>query len=59
MIKVNHYQKASPEYIHEKKETVAKKMKPIGEDMHHTFKKLSKAVSKLGSTHKKYGDEPF
>lgn len=59
MIKVNHYQKAAPEKINEKKQNVAKKMKPIGEEMHHTFKKLGKAVSKLGSTHKKYGDKPF
>ena len=27
MIKVNHYNKAAPEYIHEKKDKVAKKMK--------------------------------
>ena len=26
MIKVNHYQKAAPEYIHEKKQHTAKKM---------------------------------
>lgn len=26
MIKVNHYQKAAPEYIHEKKQETAKKM---------------------------------
>lgn len=45
--------------IIQKKEKVAKKMKPIGQDMHDTFKKLGKGVSKLGSTHKKYGDKPF
>lgn len=43
----------------QKKKVVAKKMKPIGEQMHSTFKKLGKAVGKLGSTHKKYGDKPF
>lgn len=59
MIKVNHFQKAAPEYIHEKKHSIAKKMKPVGEDMHSTFKKFGKVVSKLGSTHKKYGDKPF
>lgn len=45
--------------LDKKKDKIAKKMKPIGEQMHHTFKKLGKAVTKLGSTHKKYGDKPF
>lgn len=58
MITVNHYQKAAPEKIREKKDHMAKKMK-IGEEMHRTFSKLHKEVSKLGSTHKKYGDKPF
>jgi hypothetical protein len=30
MIKVNHYQKAAPQYIHEKKKETAKKMSPLG-----------------------------
>lgn len=59
MIKVNHYQKAAPEHIQEKKAKLAKKMKPVGEDIHSTFKKFGKAVSKLGGTYKKYGDKPF
>ncbi len=42
-----------------KKHKMAKKMKPIGEDLHQTFKKFGRVVSKLGSTHKKYGDKPF
>lgn len=45
--------------LHSKKSNVAKKMKPIGQEAHDTFKKLGKAVGKLGATHKKYGDKPF
>lgn len=33
--------------LHSKKKQVAKKMRPIGEDMYRTFKKFGKAVGKI------------
>ncbi len=42
------------------KERLAKKMKPIGEEMHHTFKKLGHAVGKFKKYKHNKGDKlPF
>lgn len=55
MIKVNHYQKAAPEHIHEKKQAVASKMKHSWED----FGKTGKAVGKSVKRHVKKSGLPF
>lgn len=49
MIKVNHYQKAAPEHIHDKKHSVAKKMRYDVKDK-NTLHKSSKMAHQ--NTHK-------
>ena len=46
MIKVNHYQKAAPEHIHEKKVETAKKMKGDWNEFGKTGKAIGKSVKR-------------
>ena len=47
-IKVSHYQKAAPEYIHEKKHDTAKKMKGDWNEFGKTGKAIGKSVKRHG-----------